>query len=130
MPHKLITCPPTSHQGPRCPDTHLTLTSHGLFAEFNLQYRRTLLLLLAPPSEAALPCGAVGMLPQAVHLHHPHPDPLPTCTGTFKGSFKILNAAVQVVGQAAAYELRQYQRFQTYGPWPHAYSPTGQPNPA
>ena len=56
--------------------------------------------------------------------------PPPAPRRVFKGSFKIQNAAVQVVGQAAAYELGQYQRFQTYGPWPHAYSPTGQPTPA
>ena len=44
---------------------------------------------------------------------------------TFKGSFsfRTLNPALQVIGHAAAYELRKHQRFESYGPWSHA---TGQ----
>ena len=48
---------------------------------------------------------------------------------TFRGKYETLEAALHVVGHVAAYQLRQYQRFTTYGPWPHAYGPAGQPNP-
>ena len=47
----------------------------------------------------------------------------------FKGKYETLRAALHVVGHVAAYQLRQRQRFQSYGPWPHAYGPMGQPNP-
>ena len=48
----------------------------------------------------------------------------------FKGKYSTLEAALQVIGHMAAYELRQTQRFQSYGPWPHAYDAAGMPNPA
>ena len=47
----------------------------------------------------------------------------------FKGKFETLNAALTIIGHVAAYQLRQEQRFQTFGPWPHAYSAAGVPNP-
>ena len=47
----------------------------------------------------------------------------------FKGKYETLEAALQVIGHVAAYQLRQRQRFQSYGPWPHACGPMGQPNP-
>ena len=48
---------------------------------------------------------------------------------TFRGKFSTLNAALQTLGHSVAYELRQHQRFESYGPWPHAYGPAGQANP-
>jgi|TARA_B110001469_G_scaffold122012_1_gene132097 hypothetical protein len=47
----------------------------------------------------------------------------------YKGKFSTLRSALKVIGHVAAYELRQRQRFDTYGPWPHAYDANGQPNP-
>ena len=49
---------------------------------------------------------------------------------TFRGKFSTLNAALQTLGHSSlVYELRQHQRFESYGPWPHAYGPAGQANP-
>ena len=47
----------------------------------------------------------------------------------YKGTFQTLRAALKIIGHVAAFELRKYQRFQSYGPWPHAYAANGQPNP-
>ena len=37
----------------------------------------------------------------------------------FTGSFELLATMVKVTGHVTAYELRQFQRFRSYGPWPH-----------
>ena len=37
----------------------------------------------------------------------------------FTGSFESLASMVKVTGHVTAYELRQFQRFCSYGPWPH-----------
>jgi hypothetical protein len=38
---------------------------------------------------------------------------------TFTGSYETLASMVKVTGHVTAYELRQFQRFKSYGPWPH-----------
>ena len=35
------------------------------------------------------------------------------------GSFETLASMVKVTGHVTAYELRQFQRFASFGPWPH-----------
>eukprot|EP00966_Prymnesium_polylepis_P186048 4312117-Prymnesium_polylepis.1 len=35
------------------------------------------------------------------------------------GSFETLASMVKVAGHVTAYELRQFQRFASIGPWPH-----------
>ena len=35
------------------------------------------------------------------------------------GSFETLAPMVNVTGHVTAYELRQFQRFASFGPWPH-----------
>lgn len=47
----------------------------------------------------------------------------------YKGTFGTLRSALKIIGHVAAYELRQRQRFRSFGPWPHAYGPQGHPNP-
>ena len=37
----------------------------------------------------------------------------------FSGSFELLAAMVKITGHVTAYELRQFQRFRSYGPWSH-----------
>ena len=37
----------------------------------------------------------------------------------FTESFETLASMVKVTGHVTAYELRQFQRFPSYGPWPH-----------
>ena len=38
---------------------------------------------------------------------------------TFTGSYEMLASMLKVTGHVTAYELRQFQRFASYGPWPH-----------
>jgi len=52
-----------------------------------------------------------------------------TCTGMRSLIAATSTPALQVIGHVAAFQLRQRQRFESYGPWPHAYGPMGQPNP-
>ena len=37
----------------------------------------------------------------------------------FTGSYEMLCSMITVTGHVTAYELRQFQRFASYGPWPH-----------
>ena len=36
------------------------------------------------------------------------------------GSFETLASMVKVTGHVTAHELRQFQRFASFGPWPHS----------
>ena len=47
----------------------------------------------------------------------------------YKGKLGTLRSSLKIIGHVAAYELRQRQRFSSFGPWPHAYDAQGQPNP-
>ena len=47
----------------------------------------------------------------------------------YKGKYSTLRSALKIIGHVAAHELRRHQRFESYGPWPHAYAANGQPNP-
>ena len=37
----------------------------------------------------------------------------------FTGSYEMLCSMLKVTGHVTAYELRRFQRFASYGPWPH-----------
>ena len=41
--------------------------------------------------------------------------------GVFPYSYDVLHSVVTVVGHVSALQLRRFQRFASYGPWPHHY---------
>lgn len=47
----------------------------------------------------------------------------------YKGKYSTLKHLLHTIGHSMAYELRQYQHFDTFGPWPHCTDVNGVPNP-